>query len=138
MRRGQLGARDLFEAGPVPEIGGGELVEMGGRHEPQRRPQLRHLVGAKPVVDACALPPGRDQPSGGEGAEVERRVRQALADLRGEVVNVSFALGQHVDDLGPPAVRQRLGDLGEPVEQASFATRSLIPHPFSKLCLTMP
>jgi hypothetical protein len=52
---------------------------------------------------------------------VERGVRDALADLGRQVFDVTFALSEHVDDLGATTVGERLRDLGEPVESADFA-----------------
>ena len=48
---------------------------------------------------------------------MERGVGDALADLGGELVDVAFALGEHVDQLGAATVAERLGDLGERVVQ---------------------
>ena len=117
---GELVAADLLEPAAVAEVGGGELVElfvMGGGDVAQRRPQLADPVGGEPVVDPGAVAAGGDEAGGGEGAEVERGVGDALADLGGELVDVAFALGEHVDQLGAATVAERLGDLGERVEQ---------------------
>jgi hypothetical protein len=48
---------------------------------------------------------------------MERRVGDALADLGSEVVDVTLALGEDVDQLGPPAAPEGPGDVGEPVVQ---------------------
>jgi len=68
-------------------------------------------------VHSAATCSDASRADGGEGAEVERRVGNALVDLGGELVDVSFALGKHVDQFGPPTVAERLGNFGEPVEQ---------------------
>ena len=47
-----------------------------------------------------------------------RGVGDALIDLVRELVDGAFALREHVDDLRPSAARERLGDLGEGVEEA--------------------
>ena len=127
---GELVAADLFEPVAVAEVGGGELVEpfvVGGGHVAERRPQLADPGGGEPVVDPGSVAASRDQPGGGEGAEVERRVGDALADLGGELVDMAFALGEHVDQLGAATVAERLGDLGERVVQRIL--RLPITHP---------
>ena len=69
---------------------------------------------------------------------MERRVGDALADLGGELLDVAFTLGEDVDELGPSPVAERLGDLGEPVEQCVLLGRSptatsLLKEPLDKL-----
>ena len=46
-----------------------------------------------------------------------RGVGDGLIDLARELVDRAFALREHVDDLGPPAAPERLGDLGERIEE---------------------
>jgi hypothetical protein len=46
-----------------------------------------------------------------------RGVRRRLTDLSRDLVDRAVALGEEVDDLGPASARQRLGDLGEALEQ---------------------
>ncbi len=60
---------------------------------------------------------GADQACGSEGTKVERSVGDALVDLCGELLDVAFALFEHVDQLDTAPRRQRLGHLREPVEQ---------------------
>jgi len=83
----------------------------------QRAPQVGDPLAGQRVVDPGAVPSGGQQPSAGHRPKVVRGVGHALADLFGDVVNGSFALGEDVDDLGPPAAGQRLGDLRETVEE---------------------
>jgi hydroxyacylglutathione hydrolase len=45
------------------------------------------------------------------------RIGDALVDLGCDLLDVTLALGEHVDDFGPPTVAERLGDVGETVEQ---------------------
>src|SRR5207247_9060588 len=45
------------------------------------------------------------------------RIRDRLMDLRGKGLDAALPVGEYVDYLRPPAVGQRLGDLGEAVEQ---------------------
>ena len=66
---------------------------------------------------------------------MEGGVGDALADLGGEFLDVSFALGEHVDELGSASVAERLGDFGEGVEQRILRLSILIPTS-SKNCLT--
>ena len=102
----QFGPRDLVELGVMC---GGDVA--------RRRPQLAHPVGRQAVVDPRAVTPRCHQPGGRQCAQVERRVRHALADLGGELVDVPLALREHVDQLGAAPVGERLGDLGKGVEQ---------------------
>ena len=71
---------------------------------------------------------------------MERGVGDALADLGRELVDVTLALGEHVDQLGAASVAERLGDLAERVEQRvlrlSITHRPLLTTS-SKNCLTM-
>ena len=128
-RSRQLAAADLLEPVTVAEVGGGELVELlvvGGGDVAQRRPQFADALGGEPVVDPGAVAAGRDQTGRGEDPEMERGVGDALADLGGELLDVTFALGEHVDQLGSAPVAERLGDLGERVEQRILR---LLGHP---------
>ena len=49
--------------------------------------------------------------------QVMRRVGEALGDLGREILDGAFALGEHVDNFGPPAAGERFGDRGERVEE---------------------
>ena len=49
-----------------------------------------------------------------------RGIGNALADLSGEVFHRPLALGQHVDDLGSPSARHRLGHIGKGIEKRFF------------------
>ena len=117
---GELGSAHLVHLVAVSEVGGSELVEfgvVGCGDVAQRDPQVDDAIRGEPVVDAGLVASGDDQAGSGERAEVERGVRHALADLGGEFLDVSLALGEHVDQLRTPPVGERLGDVGEPVEQ---------------------
>ena len=48
---------------------------------------------------------------------MEGGVREALPDLCCEVVDITFALGKDVDQLGATSVAECFGDLAERVEQ---------------------
>jgi hypothetical protein len=50
-----------------------------------------------------------------------RGVRKRLPDLGRDLVDRPLALGQHVDDLGPAAISERLGHRSERVEQRVFS-----------------
>ena len=54
-----------------------------------------------------------------------RRVGDALTDLGGELVDRSLALRQHVDDLGTPAIAERLRHRGEGAEELVLGLTSL-------------
>ncbi len=117
---GEVVAAYQFEVVAAAEVGAGEIVDgvvVGDGNRSQRCPQRGDLFGCEPVVDAVAIAAGRDEADSGEGAEMERRVGDALVDLGGEFVDVAFTLGQDVDQFGSATVAERLGDFGEPVEQ---------------------
>ncbi|MEZ5219743.1 MAG: hypothetical protein R2715_24910 [Ilumatobacteraceae bacterium] len=117
---GEFGSSDRLEPRPITEIISGERVElvmMRDRNVPQRSPQRTDPWGGQPVMNPVAVPAGADEACGGEGAKVERRVGDALVDLCGEFLDVAFALFEHVDQLEAAPRRQRLGHLGEPVEE---------------------
>ena len=117
---GELVAADLLEPAAVAEVGGGQLVELvvvGGGDVAQRRPEFADTVGGEPVVDPGPVASGGDETGAGEDPEVERGVGDALADLVSQLLDVALALGEHVDELGAAPVAERLGDLGEGVEQ---------------------
>ena len=44
-------------------------------------------------------------------------VGDALVELARDLLDRALALGEQVDDLGPPPGGERLGDLGEPLEE---------------------
>ena len=69
------------------------------------------------VDDAGAFAAGAQHAGSGHRPQVMRGVGHALADLVGDLLDGTFALGEDVDDLGSPATGQRLGHLGERVEQ---------------------
>ena len=116
----ELFSTDLFESAPIPQIGGSEiveLVEMHGSDVPQRRPQLANPLRSEPVVDPGAVTARRHQSGRCEYSEMERRVGDGLADLRRKLVDVTLPLREHVDQLRPAPVGERLGHLAERVEQ---------------------
>lgn len=79
------------------------------------------LLGGQAVVDAGPFPSGGHQAGLGQGPEVERGVGHGLADLIRQLLDVTFTLGQHVDQLSPTPVGQCLGHVSKPVEQGVLA-----------------
>ncbi len=75
--------------------------------------------GARPalLLDSCEAA-ACQQAGARQRVEVVRGVGDTLIDLVREVVDGSFALREHVDDLRPSAASERLGDLGEGVKEA--------------------
>lgn len=117
---GQFVPAHFVELVPMPEVGGRERIElcvMFGRHIAQGAPQLDDAVRGEPVVDAVLVAASDDEADAGEGAKVKRGIGDGLTDLVGELLYMSLALGEHVDQLSAASVRQRLGDPGEPIEQ---------------------
>jgi len=90
---------------------------MLGRHIPQRRPQLAHPVTGQPVEDTGPITAGGDYAGPGHRPQVMRRIRHALADLRGDLLDRPLTLGEQIGDLRPPPAGQRLRHLGEGIEQ---------------------
>lgn len=121
--QGELVTGDLFELVAPAEISQGEIIDaavVSGRDVAQRRPQRSNPVGGKAVVNAGTFASCHDEPCHCERTKMKRRVGYALADLVGQSLDVARTLGQHIDDLGSPAVRKRLRHLGETVEQRIF------------------
>ena len=85
----------------------------------QCRPELGDALARQPVVDVVAVPTGGDEPGAGEHLQVVGRVGGGLADLACQHLDRALALGEHVDQLGSTPVAERLGDVGEPVEESS-------------------
>ncbi len=126
--RRQLLVVDDVYAVALPQVRAGQTLQtrdMLGGHVAQRRPQLADPLARQRVEGTSPVAPGGEQPGAGHGPQVVRRVGHALADLLRQLVHRSLALGEHVNDLGSTAARQRLGYLGEGVEQRFFG-RSLI------------
>ena len=61
--------------------------------------------------------PGTQHTGSRHRPQVMRGVGDTLVDLGGDLLNGTFALGEDVDDLRSPATAQRLGHLGERIEQ---------------------
>ena len=117
---GELVGGDLLDCVSGAEVGVGEDVDVGdvgGGHVAERGPQLGDAVAGEPVDDALAVATGLQQAGVGEAAEVVGGVGDALVDLGGDLLDRAFALGEHIDDLGPAAVAERLGHRRERVEQ---------------------
>ena len=107
--RGQLRAVDRLDAVALAEVRLGEPLEPGdvrGSDVAQRRQQLGDPVAREPVVDAGAVAAGRDEPGAGHRPQVMRRVRDALVDLVGDLLDRPLALREHVDDLAPASARR--------------------------------
>ena len=117
---GELVAADRLQTIAVTEVGLGESLDprhVLGRDIAQCRPERLDSSAGQCVVDASAVTTGAQQSCTGHGPEVMRRVRHALADLVGDLVHGTFALGEQVNDLCPPSAGQRLCYFREPVEQ---------------------
>ena len=109
-----------LDAVAVTQVGVGQAFEPGdvcSRHVAQSRPQLTDPIAGQPIEDARAVAAGCHEAGPGHGAQVVGRVGHALADLLGDLVDGTFALGEQVHDLGAAAAGQRLGDLRESVLQ---------------------
>jgi hydroxyacylglutathione hydrolase len=117
---GELGATDLLQLRPVTEVGASERVDVfvvGRGDVAYRRPQIADTGRGKAVEDPGAVTSGRHQTGRGEPPEMERCGRNALADLGGELVDVTFSLREHVDQFGTATVAEPFGDGRERVEQ---------------------
>ena len=117
---GQLLAGHRFQLVPAAQIGGGEPLDLGqpaGGQGPQGLPQLEDLRGGQPVVDRGALAAASDQAGLAQDLQVLAGVGHRQADLAGQGLHGPLAVGQHVQQLDPPAAGQGLGRPGELVEQ---------------------
>ena len=117
---GELVGGDLIDPGPVTEVGVGEDVDVGDMGDgdiTQRSPQLGDAFADQSVEDPLAVATGPQQPDRGKTTEMVGGVGHALADLSGDLLDRLLALGEQVDDLGPPTVAQRPGHRREGVEK---------------------
>ena len=80
-------------------------------------------------MDRGALTAGGDQPGLAQDLEVLAGVGHRQADLTGQGLHGAFAVGEHVQQLDPPAAGQRLGRPGELSNNAVLAPRSAIQLP---------
>lgn len=116
----QLLSVDGVETVALAEVGVDEAFEprrvLGG-HVPQRGPQLADPITGQCVEDPGAVPTGREQAGARHGAQMVGRVGDRLIDLGSDLLDRPLSLREHVDDLGAPPARQRLGPLGEPLVQ---------------------
>jgi hypothetical protein len=119
----QLLCGDQLDAAALAEVLAGEHVDLRhvtGRDVAHRRPQVAHAIARETVVDAIALAPRPDETGTGEQPQVLRRVRDALRDLVRELLDRALALREHIYDLRPAPIPERLADGGEGVEQGKL------------------
>ena len=86
------------------------------------RPQVADPVAGQAVVDARSLAAGTHESRAREDLQVLGRVRDALRDLTGELVDRALALGEHVHNLRTATVPDRLRDGGKRVEEGCLGT----------------
>jgi hypothetical protein len=102
----EIGLRESID---FRDVFGGDLTHHG--------PQLQDLVACQPVDHARALAPGAHEAGPSEVAQMVRGVGDALSELGRHVLDRSFPLRQQVDDLRPPAARQRLPHRSQRLEE---------------------
>ena len=66
------------------------------------------MLAGQRVVHARAVATGADEAGAEQELQVLAGVGDALADLAGEVLDAPLTLRQHVDELGAPAVAERI------------------------------
>jgi uridine phosphorylase len=114
--------RTLAEVGVREQIHGHDVL---GGHIADRGPELQHAIARQAVVHSRTCAATEDEACFCKHVQMLRGVRDALPDLRSELVDVTLALCEHIDELGAPPVPQRLRDRGERTEEGilRFATR---------------
>ena len=135
-RRAELGSPDRFELGPIAEIVEGEgieLVVMSDRRVAQRSPQRTDTGRGQPIPDPVAVASTANQPSLGKGTKMKRGIGDTLVNLGSELLDMTLALLEHVDQLNTTSRRQRLGHLGEGVEERRLRLMICHSHPETSL-----
>jgi hypothetical protein len=113
----------LLDRAAAAEIGNGQLIhfiEVVSGHRPDTCPETLDLTRRKAVIDPGPLPTRHHQAGRGKTLEMMRGIRDTLAYLQRQALHMTLVLGQNIDQLGPAAARQSLGDSGKPLEQSIF------------------
>jgi hypothetical protein len=119
----QFRARDRLKTVPGAEVSVGQFADLRtvlGSHAAQVAPQVEHLRIPELVVDASTVPPAADQTYLTEQLQVLTGVRNGEPGLRCQALDRALAVGEDVDDLEAPPVRQRLRQPGELIKQRRF------------------
>jgi hypothetical protein len=112
----QLGDVDRCQFGSVRKEGFDQPVDLGqsgGPQVAQRAPQREHFGGGESVHDVEAAFVRLDQTRLPQNLQVGRGVRQALANLLGQLVDRTLALPEQVEQLQTVCAGQRFADRGE-------------------------
>ena len=92
-----------------------------------RRAKTWASCGRRCVNDPGPFAATPQQTRPGQGPHVMRGVGHALTDLARDLLHRAFALGEQIDDLSPPATRQRLGHTRQRLVQRIL--RAPVAHP---------
>jgi hydroxyacylglutathione hydrolase len=117
----EFASGDGLQAGAIAEIRIGEFVDADHMFDcdvAQGCPHVTDTVTRQHVDDPGSFAASAQHTCPGHGPEMVRGVRHALSDLIRELLDGSFALRQDIDNLCTTPTRQRLGDLGERIEQS--------------------
>ena len=81
---------------------------MPDRDVAHDRPELADPLAGQPVENASAVAARAHQTLPREQPQMLRGVRDALRDLRCDLLDRPLPLRKQIDDLGPPAASERL------------------------------
>src|SRR5207245_9005061 len=119
----QFGPGQGLETVRGAEVGVGQLANLCPvlyGHAAQVQPQVEHLRIPKLVVNASAVAPAPHQADLSKHLKMLTRIRDGKAGFGSQPFDGALAIGKDVDDLEPPAVRQRLGQASELIEQGGL------------------
>ena len=131
--RGNVGMPTRSTSRAVAEIRLGQHLDgrdVLGRDVAHCHPEVHHSPARRAVKDTRTIATAAHEPSLREDLQVLRRIRDALTDLCGDLVDRTFALRQHVDDLGAPAIAERLRHRCERANSSSLAGLRCMPGRF--------
>jgi hypothetical protein len=87
------------------------------RDTSHRKPQAEHRCVSQPVSDVIPVSPAVHKLSLAQDLKVLRCICHRLAGFYGKVFHRTFSLGKEFEDFQAAAVRERLADAGELLEQ---------------------
>jgi hypothetical protein len=118
--RGQLVHAHLLEVGAITEVSLGQHLngcDVLGGNVTYRHPQIHDPIAGRPVEDPGAHATAAHETSLSQHLKMLRGIGDALPDLRSKLIDRPLALRQHVHDLCPPTVAERLCHGSERVEE---------------------
>src|SRR5438552_14124100 len=124
----QLHSRDRLQTVAGAEICVGQLADLRavlGSHATQVAPHVEHLRILELVVDASSVAPPADKADLTQNLQVLTGICDGKSSLSRQPLNGPLAIGKDVDDLEPPAVRQRLCESSELVKEGGLRSSAV-------------